>query len=707
MTTLPEFQIPKISSEDVDDNRGTFTIEPLDKGFGYTFGNSLRRVLLSSLGGAAIKSVRIEGVAHEFSTVSGVKEDVTDIVLNLKDIVIRMHTDADEVEAPLVATGPGEVKAKDIDLPAGVEILNPDAPIATLEKRTKLEMYLTIGRGRGYSPAEENKTEDQPIGVIPIDSIFSPIRRASYAVDSARVGQRTDFDKLTLEVETDGSIEPGSALREAAEILIKSLAIFTDADRVEELTSRDGAGAAEAGASRRVAAGRGRRPPDRGARDRRPRLQLPEARRHPDGRRPRPALGVGAERDPELRQALDRRGHGGAARARPHAARRVAGAGVGRRRDAPRGRQRHKLSRDAAHRRALLRNLCREVIEHERIKTSQAKAKAVKPEVEKLITLGQARRPARPPPGALRARPGQVPGPQAVRGDRARATRSAPAATRGSSSSARAARTRPRWSSSSWSRPRRADVRLDDRLRRVAGSPAGRRSPGCARSRASSRRRSSGSSASSVELTVAGRTDAGVHAWARWRASSSSASCPTALAERLNAVLPARRRGARGRGRRPTASTPAATPARAPTATGCSPRRCATRSRRAGRCGGRYPRRPRRCSTRAPPRSSARTTSPPSRRPRPSTCCFERDVDRAASGGRRARRAVLGDARVLDRGRRRSCATWSGCWSGRCSRSAAAGARSTTSRRCSRARRASGPGETAPPHGLYLASVRY
>jgi DNA-directed RNA polymerase subunit alpha len=247
MTTLPEFQIPKISSESTDENRGTFTIEPLDKGFGYTFGNSLRRVLLSSLGGAAIKSVRIEGVAHEFSTIPGVKEDVTDVVLNLKDVVVRMHTDADEVEAPLVATGPGDVKAKDIDLPAGVEILNPDVHIATLEKRTKLEIYLTIGRGRGYSPAEENKDEDQPIGVIPIDSIFSPIRRASYAVDSARVGQRTDFDKLSLEVETDGSIEPGTALREAAEILIKSLAIFTDADRVEELTSRDGADGAEAG----------------------------------------------------------------------------------------------------------------------------------------------------------------------------------------------------------------------------------------------------------------------------------------------------------------------------------------------------------------------------------------------------------------------------------------------------------------------------
>ncbi|MGB7588262.1 MAG: DNA-directed RNA polymerase subunit alpha [Solirubrobacterales bacterium] len=237
MTT--DFQVPRITSEKADDRRGTFTIEPLDKGFGYTFGNSLRRVLLSSLGGAAVTSVRIEGVAHEFSSVPGVKEDVTDIILNLKELVVRMHTDADEIEAPLVVTGPGEVKAKDIDLPSGVEILNPDAPIATLEKKTKLEVYLTIGRGRGYSPAEENKSDDQPIGVIPIDSIFSPIRRASYAVATARVGQRTDFDKLTLELETDGSIEPAAALREASEILIKTLAIFTDAERVEELTARE------------------------------------------------------------------------------------------------------------------------------------------------------------------------------------------------------------------------------------------------------------------------------------------------------------------------------------------------------------------------------------------------------------------------------------------------------------------------------------
>jgi DNA-directed RNA polymerase subunit alpha len=235
-----DFQIPRITSESAEQNRGTFVIEPLDRGFGYTFGNSLRRVLLSSLSGAAVTSVRIEGVAHEFSTINGVKEDVTDIVLNLKGIVCRMHSDASEVEAPLVVTGPGEITAKDIDLPAGVEILNPDVHIATLEKKTKLELYMTIGRGRGYRPAEENKSADQPIGVIPIDSIFSPVRRVAYEVEQARVGQRTDFDKLTLDIETDGSIDAQAALREAAELLISQLAIFTDADRIQELRATPG-----------------------------------------------------------------------------------------------------------------------------------------------------------------------------------------------------------------------------------------------------------------------------------------------------------------------------------------------------------------------------------------------------------------------------------------------------------------------------------
>ena len=235
-----DFQVPRITSETVEENRGSFTIEPLDRGFGYTFGNSLRRVLLSSLAGAAVTSVRIEGVAHEFSTIKGVKEDVTDIVLNLKGIVCRMHSDATEVEAPLVVTGPGEITARDIDLPSGVEVLNPDVHIATLEKKTKLELYLTVGRGRGYRQSEDNKSPDQPIGVIPIDSIFSPVRRVAYGVEPARVGQRTDFDKLTLDIETDGSIDPQAALREAAEILIAQLAIFTDADRIEELRAGPG-----------------------------------------------------------------------------------------------------------------------------------------------------------------------------------------------------------------------------------------------------------------------------------------------------------------------------------------------------------------------------------------------------------------------------------------------------------------------------------
>jgi DNA-directed RNA polymerase subunit alpha len=248
-----DFQVPRISAESADDTRGSFTIEPLDRGFGYTFGNSLRRVLLSSLAGAAVTSVRIEGVAHEFSTIAGVKEDVTDIVLNLKGIVCRMHSDATEIEAPLVVTGPGDITAKDIDLPSGVEILNPETHIATLEKKTKLEVYLTIGRGRGYR---------QPIGVIPIDSIFSPVRRVAYNVEQARVGQKTDFDKLTLDIETDGSIDPHAALREAAEILISQLAIFTDADRVVELRDVNTAGALDPAMVGGAQVGSSQRPPN-------------------------------------------------------------------------------------------------------------------------------------------------------------------------------------------------------------------------------------------------------------------------------------------------------------------------------------------------------------------------------------------------------------------------------------------------------------
>jgi DNA-directed RNA polymerase subunit alpha len=229
------FQIPKIVHEEVDEHRGVFVIEPLDRGFGHTFGNSLRRVLLSSLEGAAVTSVKVEGTAHEFTTLPGIREDVTDIVLNLKNLVARLHGDSPEVEVHIAKKGAGTVTAGDIEAPAELEILNPELEIANLSERGRLEMTLTIGRGRGYSPAEMNRGPQHTIGVIPIDSIFSPVRRVSYQVESARVGQRTDYDKLTLDITTDGSVDPKDALGEAAEILIRQLAIFTDIDAIDPI----------------------------------------------------------------------------------------------------------------------------------------------------------------------------------------------------------------------------------------------------------------------------------------------------------------------------------------------------------------------------------------------------------------------------------------------------------------------------------------
>ncbi|HLX19798.1 MAG TPA: DNA-directed RNA polymerase subunit alpha [Gaiellaceae bacterium] len=228
-----DFQIPRIVHEEVDEHRGVFQIEPLDRGFGHTFGNSLRRVLLSSLEGAAVTSVKVEGTAHEFTTLPGVREDVTDIVLNLKNLVARLHGDSPEVEVHIAKKGPGAVTAGDIEAPAELEILNPELEIANLSSTGRLELTLTIGRGRGYMPAELNRGPQHTIGVIPIDSIFSPVRRVAYAVEAARVGQRTDYDKLTLDITTDGSVDPKDALGEAAEILIRQLAIFTDIEKME------------------------------------------------------------------------------------------------------------------------------------------------------------------------------------------------------------------------------------------------------------------------------------------------------------------------------------------------------------------------------------------------------------------------------------------------------------------------------------------
>src|SRR6185503_3109163 len=210
-----------------------FVIEPLDRGFGYTFGNSLRRVLLSSLEGAAVTSVKIEGVAHEFTTLPGVREDVTDILLNFKSLICRLHGDSPEIEVRLTKKGPGAVKASDIEAPAELEILNPELEIANLSDKGKLEVTLTIGRGRGYVPAELNRGPEHTIGVIPVDSVFSPVRRVAYDVEAARVGQRTDYDKLRLDITTDGSIDPREAIGQAAEILIRQLAIFTDIEKIE------------------------------------------------------------------------------------------------------------------------------------------------------------------------------------------------------------------------------------------------------------------------------------------------------------------------------------------------------------------------------------------------------------------------------------------------------------------------------------------
>lgn len=212
---------------------GKFTAEPLERGFGITVGNSLRRILLSSLQGAAIASVKIDGVLHEFSTMPGVKEDVTEIILNLKEVRLKLHTEGPKI-IRVKAEGPRELKAGDVITGDAVEILNPEHHIATLSKDSKLSIEMVVKTGRGYVPAERNKEESQPIGTIPIDAIFSPIRKVNYTVTNARVGQRTDYDKLTLEVWTDGSLNPEEAVAYAAKILKDQLSIFITFDEQEE-----------------------------------------------------------------------------------------------------------------------------------------------------------------------------------------------------------------------------------------------------------------------------------------------------------------------------------------------------------------------------------------------------------------------------------------------------------------------------------------
>jgi len=225
-----------------DDSFGKFVVEPLERGYGTTLGNSLRRVLLSSLPGAAVTSVKIDGVLHQFDTVTGVVEDVTEIIMNLKNLSLRVYSDEPQT-LRIEYEGEGEVTAKDIQAPADVEIVNPELHIATLDTGGKLKMEMTAQRGRGYVPAERNKKGDGVIGVIPVDSIFTPIRRVKFTVEDTRVGQRTDYDKLTLELLTDRSVKPEEAISLGAKILSEHLQLFvhlTDAaQEVEVMSDRE------------------------------------------------------------------------------------------------------------------------------------------------------------------------------------------------------------------------------------------------------------------------------------------------------------------------------------------------------------------------------------------------------------------------------------------------------------------------------------
>jgi len=217
---------------------GKFVGEPFERGFGTTIGNAIRRVLLSSLQGAAVTALKIEGVLHEFATLPGVREDVTDVVLNLKEVRLKL-LDGVVAHARIDAKGEGVVRAGDIQGGPNLEILNPDHPIATLSKEGKLQADLTIKLGRGYVSADRNKDEEAPVGTIPIDAIFSPIRKVNYTVTNARVGQRTDYDKLTVEVWTDGSVRPDDAVAYAARILQDQVSIFINFEETPEMQAEE------------------------------------------------------------------------------------------------------------------------------------------------------------------------------------------------------------------------------------------------------------------------------------------------------------------------------------------------------------------------------------------------------------------------------------------------------------------------------------
>ncbi len=226
---MTEFIRPQVTVEQLNGCVARFIIEPLERGFGYTLGNCVRRVLLSSLEGAAATSIRVEGVQHEFTSIEGVRDDVTDIVLNVKGLVFReAGVGAADAVATLSVKGPGVATGADLKVPSEFELVNPEHVIADLNKGAKLEMGIRIGVGRGYVSADRNKRAEDPIGVITVDSLFSPVSRCTYLVENTRVGQRTDYDKLILEVETDGSIEPGDAVARAGQIINEHMMLFAE-----------------------------------------------------------------------------------------------------------------------------------------------------------------------------------------------------------------------------------------------------------------------------------------------------------------------------------------------------------------------------------------------------------------------------------------------------------------------------------------------
>jgi DNA-directed RNA polymerase subunit alpha len=230
--TLIKPKSMEIEEETLSPTYGRFHVEPLERGLGITIGNSLRRILLSSLQGAAVCAVRIKGVLHEFSTIYGVREDVTDIILNTKELLVKLHSDGPEI-IRLKANKPGVVRARDIQTGSNVEVLNPDHVIATLSEDGDLDMEMVVKRGRGYVPAERNREEGQPIGTVPIDALFSPIHKVNYTITQSRVGQITDYDRLSMEIWTNGNLAPADALGYAAKILKEQLGVFINFDEEE------------------------------------------------------------------------------------------------------------------------------------------------------------------------------------------------------------------------------------------------------------------------------------------------------------------------------------------------------------------------------------------------------------------------------------------------------------------------------------------